>query len=288
MRSRIAGGIALALAAALIAASAHRAIGAGPVTAGHATIENDCLACHAPFRGPAVARCAGCHPADSIPGPRARLATGSDRRVSLAALHRAPAARDCLACHTDHAGRERSRATVAFAHDRLDATIGSSCATCHEGARPADALHRRTDRCAACHGTDAWTPARFAHDSLDRELAARCGACHARDVPQADGLHGPATSDCAACHGTSRWSPARFEHRAFFVLDADHDVRCATCHTTRGDYRRYTCYGCHEHTVSGMQRVHAEEGLGRRLDDCARCHRQAEGEGGESHGARDD
>jgi len=63
-------------------------------------------------------------------------------------------------------------------------------------------------------------------------------------------------------------------------------VRCTTCHQDRGQYARYTCYGCHEHTLPGMQREHAEEGITRNLDQCARCHRSADGEGGEHRGRR--
>jgi hypothetical protein len=56
-------------------------------------------------------------------------------------------------------------------------------------------------------------------------------------------------------------------------------VECVTCHVGN-DYSRYTCYGCHEHTVQNILREHRDEGI-RDLDNCVRCHRSADGEGGE-------
>jgi formate dehydrogenase maturation protein FdhE len=61
-------------------------------------------------------------------------------------------------------------------------------------------------------------------------------------------------------------------------LDGNHNVSCATCHAS-GDYTRYTCYGCHEHTPNAMIAKHAEEGI-QDLASCVRCHRSASGEGG--------
>jgi len=45
-------------------------------------------------------------------------------------------------------------------------------------------------------------------------------------------------------------------------------------------HRQYTCYGCHEHSLSNITRKHVEEGI-RNFANCVRCHRDARGEGGE-------
>jgi hypothetical protein len=49
------------------------------------------------------------------------------------------------------------------------------------------------------------------------------------------------------------------------------------------DYKKYTCYGCHEHTPAKIKREHLEEGI-RNFDNCVECHRSGdkdEAKGGE-------
>ena len=55
------------------------------------------------------------------------------------------------------------------------------------------------------------------------------------------------------------------------MLDRDHDVECATCHKGN-DYSRYTCYGCHEHTLAKVRAEHQEEGIAD-FANCVECHR---------------
>mgnify|MGYP003381731295 CR=1 FL=1 len=62
------------------------------------------------------------------------------------------------------------------------------------------------------------------------------------------------------------------------VLDGDHNATCVTCHTTP-DFKRYTCYGCHEHTPANIRSEHEEEGI-RNFENCVECHRSADDEGG--------
>jgi hypothetical protein len=73
-----------------------------------------------------------------------------------------------------------------------------------------------------------------------------------------------------------RWKPATLDHDKLFVLDADHNAPCATCHTG-GDYSRYTCYGCHAHRPDPVRARHLEEGI-QNFENCVRCHRSARGE----------
>jgi hypothetical protein len=282
MRAATAALLTSLAAAALLAWSPRNAIGAGRLTAGHADVEDRCTACHAPFRGPRVERCLACHATDRIPSLARGPAIGTDPLETLRALHRDTAATDCFACHTDHDGPDPARATRPFAHETLARDVRARCAACHDAVQPQDAVHRRAAPCSACHRTDAWSPATFRHDSLDGSLAIRCAECHAADLPRDDGLHDPAMRACADCHAVDRWTPATFEHGRWFRLDRDHDVRCATCHEDRQRFAAYTCYGCHEHSRGKMRSAHAEEGIVRDLDRCARCHRSAdEHEGGE-------
>jgi hypothetical protein len=98
-------------------------------------------------------------------------------------------------------------------------------------------------------------------------------------------LHAKITGNCSQCHAQNAWKPASFDHEKSFVLDQNHNVECATCHVNN-DYSRYTCYGCHEHTLQNVLREHRDEGI-RDLDHCVRCHRSADGEGGEGGGGED-
>jgi hypothetical protein len=80
--------------------------------------------------------------------------------------------------------------------------------------------------------------------------------------------------------------PATFDHDRYFRLDRDHNARCATCHV-RNDYRRYTCYGCHEHTPANIRGEHIEEGIGD-FADCVECHRSGDKHDARGHGREHD
>jgi len=49
-----------------------------------------------------------------------------------------------------------------------------------------------------------------------------------------------------------------------------------TCHTGN-DFKRYTCYGCHEHTPANVRAEHEKEGI-RDFENCVECHRSADEE----------
>ena len=41
------------------------------------------------------------------------------------------------------------------------------------------------------------------------------------------------------------------------------------------DYKRYTCYGCHEHSLEKIRKEHEEEGI-KQFDQCVECHRSGD------------
>lgn len=180
---------------------------------------------------------------------------------------------DCFACHAAFTG-----------------VAPPKCVSCH---KPADIgllttkglpvvkpltstpFHQALNRqdCMACHSDHAGVKryhlkGYFDHDLLKKETSNQCQACH---KSPGDALHQQITGNCAQCHSQQNWTPATFEHDKYFVLDRDHTAGCATCHVGN-DYKRTTCYGCHEHTTSNIRRKHVEEGIGQ-FDNCVECHR---------------
>jgi hypothetical protein len=188
---------------------------------------------------------------------------------------------DCFACHAPLQGASSAR-----------------CMTCHKPAeigvktvrgvllvKPVKtaAFHAMLQQtnCTACHSDHAANllaarpPKAFDHSLLRPAAAAACSSCHAKP---AGALHAKIERNCATCHKTSGWKPASFAHDRYFQLDRAHNVTCTTCHINNV-YTRSTCYGCHEHQPAQMIAEHAKEGI-RNIENCVRCHRSAEGEGG--------
>jgi hypothetical protein len=108
-----------------------------------------------------------------------------------------------------------------------------------------------TQDCVACHSDHAGVKrfrqqGRFNHALLKKDTLQQCQACH---KAPADSLHQQISGNCSQCHNQEKWLPASFDHSKYFVLDRDHNARCVTCHLGN-DYSRYTCYGCHEHSLA--------------------------------------
>ena len=145
----------------------------GPLKSAHQSLNDDCFACHRPFRGVDSAKCSHCHQPSSI-GRLTSKGLPIVKPSAMASLHKDLKGLDCAACHSDHAGVK----------------------------------------------------------------------------------------------------PVAFAHNQFFVLDRDHSTACTTCHVAN-DYKKYTCYGCHEHTPAKIKREHLEEGI-LEFEKCVACHRSAE------------
>lgn len=197
---------------------------------------------------------------------------------------------NCFACHAPLRGAsaERCVACHAVKDIGLRTTKGLPLST------PAskNAFHQEliSQDCVACHsdhqGPKLTGQSRkpFSHALLRETSRERCESCH---VAPTTGVHTEATSNCRQCHQRDRWKPSTFDHAKLFLLDQDHNPTCATCHINN-DYKKYTCYGCHEHTPDNVRREHVEEGI-QDFENCVKCHRSAsEGnEGGREGGERD-
>ncbi len=261
--------------AALVFAYPHLMVAPGALREAHAALATDCFACHAPGRGTTAERCVACHAIKDI-GVRTTKGIVLAKPHLKVAFHRDLIEQECASCHSDHnkpllAQRNRK----PFSHALLREATRENCVACH--APPDTAIHRNMNLpCGQCHQQEKWKPASFKHDQLGALVLAKCETCHATPT---DTLHRPITGNCAQCHTPAAWKPASFDHAKFFVLDRDHNVSCATCHTNN-DYKRYTCYGCHEHTPERIRAKHQREGI-RNFTHCVECHRSAdENEGG--------
>jgi hypothetical protein len=189
---------------------------------------------------------------------------------------------DCFACHAPLRGASSERCVAC--HKLADVGLRSTTGQPILHATIKASFHQdlAEQNCMACHSDHAGPKLTqrsrkpFSHAMLRTEVREQCDSCH---KPPANNLHRRAKGNCSQCHSTKAWKPATFDHDKSFVLDKDHNVDCATCHVNN-DYNRYTCYGCHEHTVDNILRKHRKERISN-INNCVRCHRSADGEGDE-------
>jgi hypothetical protein len=279
------------LLVALLIAFPDLAMSPGALLKGHEGLKRDCLRCHEPFGGVKSRRCIDCHHRDAIGLRKVSgelLPSGGKKLL----FHKEISASSCLECHSDHHGPEASLAIRGFSHDRLPSKLQNDCATCHLERKPGDDLHRIAGNgCAGCHDTMNWKSAIFDHLRFEKEVSVNCATCHGNERPS-DSLHQGDFANCGKCHATNHWKPATFDHRRWFRLEGEHRAECRVCHTDRSGFGTYTCYGCHEHSRSGIAAEHLEEGIGN-FQNCVRCHRsgdehEIEREHGQFRGGDDD
>lgn len=160
----------------------HLMVGPGKLSPGHAELETDCFACHAPFMGSATERCTTCHKPEKI-GKLTTMGQPIQKPLASTPFHQQLLRTDCLACHSDHAGVKRFRVEGRFDHSLLRVDARNECQSCHKP--PVDTLHRQiTGNCSQCHSQQKWLPATFDHARyfiLDRDHNAQCVTCHARN-----------------------------------------------------------------------------------------------------------
>lgn len=169
----------------------------GSLSAPHAHLENNCVACHTPVQGIEPANCIVCHA----------------NNESL--LQRQPTAfhvgiSSCRECHLEHQGRDARPTNMDHA---VLAEIGlrqlkSDAAASENVALRAQLL--------------AWTNQRSSPHAHITPLQAvlNCSTCHSNDDRHFD-LFG---QDCAQCHATDRWTVPDFQHPSPSSTD------CAQCH----------------------------------------------------------
>ncbi len=195
---------------------------------------------------------------------------------------------DCFSCHAPLRGAAPARCVKC--HALPDIGVRTTKGTPIAHATVNSSFHQKltAQDCMGCHSDHPGprlterSSKRFSHQLLRADVRALCESCH---KPPTDALHTQVAGNCMQCHRQEAWKPATFAHDKLFVLDKDHNTTCATCHVGN-DYKRYTCYGCHEHQPEKIRRKHVKEGI-TEFENCVKCHRSAdENEGRERSGGR--
>jgi hypothetical protein len=195
----------------------------------------------------------------------------------------APFADDCFACHAPLRGAVAERCTACHAVAGIGRKTVAGVPVLrdpplppfHQGLSDADCMGCHTD-----HPLPGLVPPHshsFDHSLLTAAAGADCAGCHRAP---ADTIHAGITAQCSACHTQATFAAATLDHSRFFALSGPHDAACTTCHTTPGEFGKFTCFGCHAHREADIIAKHREEGI-TRITNCVACHRDAHAEGGD-------
>ena len=249
-------------------------INPGDLSIGHQDLKTKCFSCHTPFKGIRIEKCLACHELKKI-----GVTTVEGKPITtpntVKPFHDVLLKIDCMTCHTDHRGVEAKRNFIYFSHNLLMMDVKSNCYSCHKYKLPDDFIHKQVGNdCSSCHSTTRWQIERFDHSLLKTIVGARCSFCHKKSKP-GDVLHQGIRMDCRECHTTTYWKPSTFEHDRYFRFDRRHPPRCESCHQNLADFKRYTCYSCHEHSYRKIAAEHQEEGIWN-FKNCIDCHRNGQ------------
>lgn len=240
---------------------------------------NNCSDCHVEddvHQGFLGKSCIDCHtPAGWIPGSYDHTLTGflingGHSYIPCADCHPSPTFQglspECYTCHSDdepHQGGFGMDCTICHSvpswdliHFDHSEPFVEECTYCHQKNSPGDHYQ---GQCSACHIITGWLPATFNHYIAG---ATDCLSCHLPDQPV-----NHYAGQCSMCHSTSRWKPSSINH-TFPVSHGGASNRCNLCHPGNNFYT-YSCYQCHEHGKSEVQKEH--ENISN-LANCLRCH----------------
>ncbi len=242
----------------------------GKLIDAHSELETKCFSCHTTFKGVSPQKCTACHKVEEIGiyTTKGISIANEDKNVTF---HQELNKGDCLSCHSDHKGVMAFRPVNQFTHNLLEQNTLNQCSKCHNN--PSDNLHSNlSSSCIECHTMNKWKPSTFEHEKYfsngRQELRNACVECHSSPN---DALHSNLNSSCVDCHTMNKWVPSTFKHDDYFRFDRNHKTECATCHINK-NYKKYTCYGCHEHSRSNIRGEHIEEGI-YDYENCVKCHR---------------
>ena len=134
--------------------------------------------------------------------------------------------------------------------------------------------------CETCHSTTNWTSSTFNHSTsttfplTGAHITVACVSCHPTNylaIPTTcvschlatynattnpNHIGAKFANTCQTCHTTTNWTSATFNHNtvATIPLTGNHNLSCATCHTTPTNYAVFSCIttACHtrDHNAS--------------------------------------
>ena len=216
----------------------------GDLSTAHASLTNDCAACHTAVKGPEDAKCIACH--------------GND----TALLQRQPTSfhaniGSCAQCHIEHQGESGNLRRMDHAQlARIGLKLLERTSEDSDKEVRAQLLHWIEQ-----HPTPtSSTPSHPRISAL--EMALNCQGCHAtKDRHQ--GLFG---QECAQCHTATQWTIADFQHPSPGSFD------CAQCHQAPPSH-----YMTHFSMVSKRVARQEDERVAQccgaaQVNQCYRCH----------------
>lgn len=236
----------------------------GPLMEGHKELEGSrCLECHVAGGGIPDSQCLNCHK---------DIKKFVDHKIGFHGM----ATKTCIACHTDHKGRDFDSVAVdtkSFNHDTTGYKLEGKhadlkCTECHVEKRSKNAKSPNIPR---------------PNDARYFGLKVTCVSCHKKDdVHFFTGEWGK--KDCSACHGLGAWKKElKFEHfkDTHYKLEGKHaKITCAECHVPKktktpiykwDNLKRAECLACHEDQHKGKFGAKFAGG-----DKCLKCHTQTD------------
>ena len=156
------------------AAAARQLVSPGPLTPGHATLSNQCSACHEPAVGVTVAKCTVCH-------------ANAERLLGRQPTAFHASVQECSTCHIEH--QSTNIRPVLMDHVAL-AQIGARTL--------ASATRGDPDSAATLQSLETWLRIRSPEqlDAGTAREALNCAGCHDSKDPHFKRFG----NDCAQCH----------------------------------------------------------------------------------------
>jgi hypothetical protein len=177
----------------------------GNLSSAHASLENNCAACHSSITGVSASKCILCHANNTALLQR-----------QPTAFHASVGA--CNSCHIEHkldtwisAAAQSGHLQAAYPHaTAMEASL--NCTSCHSNQDPHLGYFGRD--CVQCHSTSRWTIAGYQHPSPQ---STQCNECHKPPPSHSmghfnmmdQGMTGQKDaklSECFKCHQTNSWN----------------------------------------------------------------------------------
>lgn len=213
----------------------------GELSQAHASLENNCAACHTPIKGVQAQNCITCHANNESLLQRQPTAFHAD-------------VGSCVECHTEHRGINKrpnymdhlALSKIGFRQLQVDRSTDGENDRVRKDLLNWIGQHQPVDHKGEGHSS--LTP---------QEAVLNCATCHSKKDRHFK-LFG---QDCAQCHGTTKWTIAEFRHPSPNSMD------CVQCHQAppshymmhfqmisakvagKPDAQVNQCYKCHQTTA---------------------------------------